>query len=504
MPNIVVSSTIRIRRFFTPYLVNQITVFVLTFFGYASFHATRKAFSNVKVSLSEVWTPTESNSSLIYLSNSTWNDHHFFNNKDDAVYFLGILDTLFMISYAVGLYISGIIGDRYEPRKVLAFGMISTSIVVSVFGFVCEIFKFYNKFLYIILWILNGLLQSTGWPSMIAVMGNWFGKSTRGFILGMWSACASVGNIFGALMVSSVIEYGYEYSFIVTALFICSMGVLTYFSLVSHPKDIGLVSTDESVVNSQSEEDQQPLLNEESENASEDSQDDDIEQVPVNSHKLGFSKALCIPGVVPYSLAYASLKLVNYSFFFWLPFYLTNKYNWNEAFADKISIFYDVGGIVGGIVCGVISDLMGSRGPIVVLSLALSIPSLFIYSHSPNEKIKNAVIMSFVGFFIGAPSNLISSAISADLGQHASVAGNDELTATVTGIVDGTGSVGGAVGQLLVPLIELKLGWVYVFYLFIVMMFITIICVLPVLVKEISRMRCCNRSNLTVEVIDHD
>lgn len=48
-----------------------------------------------------------------------------------------------------------------------------------------------------------------------------------------------------------------------------------------------------------------------------------------------------------YSLAYAFLKLVNYSFFFWLPFYLNNALNWAESDADKLSTLYDIAGIVG-------------------------------------------------------------------------------------------------------------------------------------------------------------
>lgn len=48
-----------------------------------------------------------------------------------------------------------------------------------------------------------------------------------------------------------------------------------------------------------------------------------------------------------YSLAYACLKLVNYSFFFWLPFYLSNNFGWKEAEADRLSVWYDVGGIIG-------------------------------------------------------------------------------------------------------------------------------------------------------------
>lgn len=48
---------------------------------------------------------------------------------------------------------------------------------VFVFGTVTEWLHFYNKWLYCCLWIVNGLLQSTGWPCVVAVMGNWFGKA---------------------------------------------------------------------------------------------------------------------------------------------------------------------------------------------------------------------------------------------------------------------------------------------------------------------------------------
>lgn len=43
---------------------------------------------------------------------------------------------------------------------------------------------------------------------------------------------------------------------------------------------------------------------------------------------------------------------------------------------------------------------------------------------------------------------MISSAISADLGRQELIQGSSEALATVTGIVDGTGSIGAAVGQV--------------------------------------------------------
>jgi OPA family glycerol-3-phosphate transporter-like MFS transporter 3 len=99
-----------------------------------------------------------------------------------------------------------------------------------MFGVVSEWFNIYNQVWYISFWIINGFAQSTGWPGVVAVMGNWFGKSgylirqtcykefflesfifsRRGLIFGIWSANASVGNIFGALMAASVLKYGYH------------------------------------------------------------------------------------------------------------------------------------------------------------------------------------------------------------------------------------------------------------------------------------------------------
>nr|XP_058930896.1 sugar phosphate exchanger 3 isoform X5 [Kogia breviceps] len=374
---------------------HHVTVFLLTFFSYSLLHASRKTFSNVKVSISKQWTPSAFNKS-VELPVEIWSRNHLFPSAEEATLFLGTLDTIFLFSYAVGLFVSGIIGDRLNLRWVLSFGMCSSALVVFVFGTLTEWLHFYNKGLYCGLWIVNGLLQSTGWPCVVAVMGNWFGKAGRGVVFGLWSACASVGNILGACLASSVLQYGYEYS-----------------------------------------------------------------------------------------LAYACLKLVNYSFFFWLPFYLSNNFGWKEAEADKLSIWYDVGGIIGGTLQGFISDVLQKRAPVLALSLLLAVGSLVGYSRSPNDKSINALLMAVTGFFIGGPSNMISSAISADLGRQELIQGSSEALATVTGIVDGTGSIGAAVGQYLVSLIQDNLGWMWVFYFFILMTSCTILFISPLIVREI-------------------
>lgn len=84
---------------------------------------------------------------------------------------------------------------------------------------------------------------------------------------------------------------------------------------------------------------------------------------------ISFLRACLLPGVISvrlislifllhlfqYSLAYACLKLVNYGFFFWLPYYLSSHFHWPESDADALSTWYDVGGIIAAVLAGAAS-----------------------------------------------------------------------------------------------------------------------------------------------------
>ncbi|XP_072309330.1 sugar phosphate exchanger 3 [Eucyclogobius newberryi] len=484
------------------YTHHHLATFCLTFFSYVLLHSSRKTFSNVKVSISAQWTPTLQNgSSAAFSPSETWENNHLFVDEQQATLFLGALDSIFLFSYAVGLYLSGVIGDRLNLRYVLCVGLCGSAVVEFVFGTVTEWLKLYNVYVYCGLWVLNGLLQSAVWPCVVAVMGNWFGKSGRGFIFGLWSACASVGNILGAFLASSVLKYGYEYAFLVTSVVQFAGGIVVFFGLLTSPKEVGLslesetglgpVETDSDSHRPlmSDEEGEAQAVEEEEEHARRDHTVQQPDEAPPRQPQpVSFCQAFCLPGVLPYSLAYACLKLVNYSFFFWLPFYLSNNFGWKEAEADRLSVWYDVGGIIGGTIQGLISDLMGKRAPVLALSLLCAMGALGGFSQSPNNQLINAVLLAITGFFTGGPSNMISSAISADLGRQDALRGSQEALATVTGIVDGTGSIGAAVGQYLVSLIESTLGWMYVFYFFVVMTGGSIVFISPLIFRETRAM----------------
>ena len=53
-----------------------------------------------------------------------------------------------------------------------------------------------------------------------------------------------------------------------------------------------------------------------------------------------------------------------------------------------------------------------------------------------------SVLLIIAGIFVNGPYGLITTAVSADLGTHECLKGSSKALATVTAIIDGTGSMG--------------------------------------------------------------
>jgi OPA family glycerol-3-phosphate transporter-like MFS transporter 3 len=60
---------------------------------------------------------------------------------------------------------------------------------------------------------------------------------------------------------------------------------------------------------------------------------------------------------------------VNYSLFFWLPFYLSHAFDMSASNAAWYSMLFDAGQIVGGFVGGAASDRLDSRAIVVVVMI---------------------------------------------------------------------------------------------------------------------------------------
>lgn len=131
--------------------------------------------------------------------------------------------------------------------------------------------------------------------------------------------------------------------------------------------------------------------------------------------------------------------------------------------AGNLSTLFDVGGVIGGILAGHISDRLDARAITAASFMYCAIPALFFYrSYGQVSLVVNIALMFITGVFVNGPYALITTAVSADLGTHSSLKGNSRALATVTAIIDGTGSVGAAIGPLLTGYISAK-SWSAVF-----------------------------------------
>lgn len=135
----------------------------------------------------------------------------------------------------------------------------------------------------------------------------------------------------------------------------------------------------------------------------------------------------------------------------------------SDTAAGVLSTLFDVGGVVGGILAGHISDRLDARALTAASFTFSAIPALFFYRiYGSFSLYSNIALMFVTGMLVNGPYALITTAVSADLGTHSSLNGNSRALATVTAIIDGTGSIGAAVGPLLTGYISAK-SWSGVF-----------------------------------------
>uniref|UniRef100_A0A5F8G5C6 Solute carrier family 37 member 1 n=1 Tax=Monodelphis domestica TaxID=13616 RepID=A0A5F8G5C6_MONDO len=457
-------------------------IFILTFLLYASFHLSRKPISIVKGELHKHCAShgkvklniVNENAFRAPAGKISDNETHCgwapFDKKNYQQ-LLGALDYSFLCAYAIGMYLSGIIGERLPIRYYLTFGMFASGAFTALFG-LGYFYNIHNFGFYVITQIANGLVQTTGWPSVVTCIGNWFGKGRRGLIMGIWNSHTSVGNILGSLIAGYWVSTCWGLSFVVPGIIIASMGTVCFLFLIEHPRDIKCSST--PLISSKSYEngtnrfrvqkqilytkDNSKNLDPEIQSLLSDGENGTIQPKFVTvlhgdggngMAAISFLGALRIPGVIEFSLCLLFAKLVSYTFLFWLPLYITNVDHFDAKKAGDLSTLFDVGGIIGGILAGVISDRLGKRASTCGLMLLLAAPT----------------------------------------GTHKSLKGNSKALSTVTAIIDGTGSVGAALGPLLAGLISPS-GWNNVFYMLMVADATALLFLLRLIQKEL----CCTGS----------
>ncbi|XP_060562120.1 uncharacterized protein LOC132721762 isoform X2 [Ruditapes philippinarum] len=392
----------------------QILIFAIGWFAYASTYCLRKPLGVVKTDLE--------------------NDLKFSKTQ------LGLLDTALLLPYAVMQMLLGSCGDRFGPRKTFGLCMILSGISMASFG------MWSNFYMFSLLLFLNGSAQAQCWPNCMKALGSWYSDKVRNSVAGMFGTCAFSGGIIGtALAVWLQTSYGWRSAFLTPSLLVLGLGfvVLLFFQ---QPDEVNI-----------------EVVGKESIKSAEGSSN--------NNTKLSWIQLWKIPMLAEVAVAVFCLKAVRYCMYMWLPMYLLNQLQYSKAQAGMFSTTFEIGGVIGSAVIGLIIDRLFQGRSLfgTAISAALSGIALFLFMVTGTWGIGfNTLFLFVAGAFNCGPDVILGGSVPAELGE---MDGRNVAAATV-GLVNGFGSVGTFIEGPVIGMIATAYGWSGMFYFMIGVTFV--------------------------------
>ena len=165
---------------------------------------------------------------------------------------------------------------------------------------------------------------------------------------------------------------------------------------------------------------------------------------------ISFGRALCIPGVLTYSLSFFFIKFAYYGIYYWVPTYLQDELGYSKDQAGDITSLGSVGGIIGSLVMGLLSDVLVVRSPVHTVGCTIGAICLTLIT-SVHDDTHTAwltfLLTCFSIFEQGA--TIVISIILCDIGKDYVQKHQVKAIATISGICDGIAGFGSILGQIL-------------------------------------------------------
>jgi sugar phosphate permease len=365
-------------------------VFAATWLGYIGYYCTRKPFYINKASIGEAL---------------AWDAER-----------LGQIGAIYLVCYAAGQFISGLVGNKYGPRVLGGVGMLITIGANAAFGFTNSWGTFAA------LMAINGLAQATGWPTMVGSIAPWFTRKERGTVMGFWSTNFQVGGVVANTLAAWVLgQYGYQYSFLTGSVALLLVWVFFLFNQRNRPEDVGEALPEG---NEQRAHKEGAVAQPEGENG-------------------GWSPQLLVNiGII--GAFYFCVKFIRYALWSWAPYLLQTRMGVDPDDAGYLSTVFDICGIAGVILIGFLSDRLfaGRRaGVSFIFILSLVASTVLLYTVGTQSVLLFTVCMGLVGLSLYGPDALMTGAGAIDVGSP-------RRATLAAGFINGMGSLGPILQEL--------------------------------------------------------
>jgi OPA family sugar phosphate sensor protein UhpC-like MFS transporter len=355
------------------------------------------------------------------------------------------VETVYLAAYAVGMSANGFLGDRIGARRLIGYGMLVSAAACVAFG------ASSTGIAFLLAYLVNGLAQSSGWPGNIKAMAEWTTPGNRGRVMGFWATCYQVGGaaanpLLGLLL---TLGLGWRATFFAPAAWLGLVGLLVLLFLKRGPG--AGASTAKAEVKAPEDPAEARLRAEE------------------RRRVLRSRVVYCYGG------AYFGIKIIRYAILLWLPFYLSTALHYPNGTAANVSSSFEVGGVLGTIGMGFLSDRFRSVPRSVFASawLVLLAGALYLYVQVGGLGMGvNFAAMALVGALLFGPDSLLSGAAAQD-------AGGKYAAGVAAGMVNGIGSVGAILQEALTRGVSARYGWDKLFYVFVGLALFSAACLVP-------------------------
>lgn len=311
--------------------------------------------------------------------------HLFSEDLNISMIELGILSSIFYVTYGVGKFVSGTLADKSNIRIFMPVGLFFASVVTLIFPSLQSLLALS------VAWGLNGIFQSMGFPPVAKGLVHWFSPSERATKWTLWSSSHTAGTFLIGMIITGLLKYyGWRSAFYAPGV----IGIITSFFLYNRlrdrPSSLGLPPIEEY------KNDPIPVT---------------IEESGLTHFEILKKYVFSNRYIWYLCFAYVFVYLVRFGTLDW-----ATKFMYDVRGIDKIEVTFmwalmPLFGVPGGIVAGVISDrCFGGRctpvNLIYLFFLALSIFGFYQLASMENF-FTTCLLLGCIGFFVDGPQNLI-------------------------------------------------------------------------------------------------
>lgn len=409
----------------TLYKYWRIRILYSMFVGYALYYFTRKSFTFVMPGLIE--------------------------NLGFEKSQLGLLGSIFAITYGISKFASGVLSDQCNSRYFMAFGLFMTGVLNIFFGLSSSLF------LFALFWGLNGWFQGFGWPPCARFLTHWYSHSERGSWWSTWNISHNVGAFLIPWIVGASLQYfGWRWAMYLPGI-ICILGSLWLVNrLRDTPQSLGLppierFRNDYGGMPPPSFDEVQPSTKE------------------ILINYVFKNKYLWLLGV-----AYFFVYIVRTGINDWTALYMREEKGYSLLGANGLVSLFELGGIVGSLCAGWSSDYLfgAKRGPVnVIFAIGMALGIAFLWAVPAGNLWLDSLALFLIGFAVFGPQMMI--------GMVAAELSHKQAASSSTGFVGTFAYLGAAFAGYPLGKVTQDWGWEGFFWFMIVSCIISVLLLLP-------------------------